>query len=391
MSDDAHAHEIVIIKRHGGDHDEHHGGVWKIAFADFMTAMMAFFLIMWLLAASDKTKATVAHYFNPMQLVDSTHQPHGLSDPKKDSPSTTPKSDKAAGDQSTKTEKSASESKDAPSPGKEEAGAVRSGKRDEAELFKDPYAVLAELAAKNAAPPETPKTRAPTEGTLGGSGAIGIKGGEAYRDPFEPIPYPSGATPGLSEAAPAVPPPAPEKVEPVPAPDEPQAVKRPDVPEPAAKNPPGDLAAKLAALEPQGAAAAAGKDPRVEVRRTGDGTLVDITDAQNFSMFASASAEPNPKLVALMEKIGRLLKAEKGRIVVRGFTDGRPFKSDTYDNWRLSAARAHMAHYMLVRGGLDEQRIERIEGYADHHLKNPKDPGSPENRRVEILLESAAP
>ncbi len=390
MSDEAHAHEIVIIKRHGGDHDEHHGGVWKIAFADFMTALMAFFLIMWLLAASDKTKATIAHYFNPMQLVDSTHQPHGLSDPKKDSPSTAPKSEKAAGDTSTKTEKSASESKDAPSPGKEEAGAIQSGKRDEAELFKDPYAVLAELAAKNATAPTTPKSKAPTEGTLGGSGAVGIKGGEAYRDPFEPIPYPPGATPGIPEPAP-VPPPAAasaDKAEPVPP--QPQDARHPDVPEPAVKPAPGDLAAKLAALEPQGAAAA-GKEPRIEVRHTGDGTLVDITDAQNFSMFASASAEPNPRLVALMEKVGRLLKAEKGRIVVRGFTDGRPFKSDTYDNWRLSAARAHMAHYMLVRGGLDEQRFERIEGYADHHLKNPKDPGSPENRRIEILLESAAP
>ena len=87
-----------------------------------------------------------------------------------------------------------------------------------------------------------------------------------------------------------------------------------------------------------------------------------------------------------MEKIGALLKTEKGLVTIRGFTDSRPYRSDTYDNWRLSAARAHMAHYMLVRGGFDEQRVERIEGYADRQPKNPKDPAAAENRRIEILL-----
>ncbi len=82
MSDGEHNHEIFIIKRHGGHEDGHHGGVWKIAFADFMTAMMAFFLVMWLISANDKTKATIASYFNPVKLVDTTTQPKGLEDAK---------------------------------------------------------------------------------------------------------------------------------------------------------------------------------------------------------------------------------------------------------------------------------------------------------------------
>ena len=50
-------HEVVIVRRRGGDGDDgHHGGAWKIAFADLMTAMMAFFLVMWLLNVSDKEK-----------------------------------------------------------------------------------------------------------------------------------------------------------------------------------------------------------------------------------------------------------------------------------------------------------------------------------------------
>jgi chemotaxis protein MotB len=41
---------------------------------------------------------------------------------------------------------------------------------------------------------------------------------------------------------------------------------------------------------------------------------------------------------------------------------------------------------MLIRGGMEEKRIEKIEGYADRHLKNPVNPEATENRRIEILL-----
>ena len=54
--------EIVIVRRHGDHEEGHHGGVWKIAFADFMTAMMAFFLVMWLISASDKNREAIARY-----------------------------------------------------------------------------------------------------------------------------------------------------------------------------------------------------------------------------------------------------------------------------------------------------------------------------------------
>lgn len=58
----------IIIKR-GGDSGEggHHGGAWKIAYADFMTAMMAFFLVMWLLnATTEEQRKGIALFFNPM-------------------------------------------------------------------------------------------------------------------------------------------------------------------------------------------------------------------------------------------------------------------------------------------------------------------------------------
>jgi len=54
---------IIIIKRNGG-HAGHHGGAWKVAYADFVTAMMALFIVLWLMNSSDKIKKAVAGYFN---------------------------------------------------------------------------------------------------------------------------------------------------------------------------------------------------------------------------------------------------------------------------------------------------------------------------------------
>ena len=54
---------IIIIKKKGG-HGGHHGGAWKVAYADFVTAMMALFIVLWLLSSSEKVKKAVAGYFN---------------------------------------------------------------------------------------------------------------------------------------------------------------------------------------------------------------------------------------------------------------------------------------------------------------------------------------
>lgn len=53
----------IIIKKKKGGHGGHHGGAWKVAFADFMTAMMAFFLVMWLVGQKSEVKEAVAGYF----------------------------------------------------------------------------------------------------------------------------------------------------------------------------------------------------------------------------------------------------------------------------------------------------------------------------------------
>jgi chemotaxis protein MotB len=93
----------------------------------------------------------------------------------------------------------------------------------------------------------------------------------------------------------------------------------------------------------------------------------------------------------MMDAIAMSLETLPGAIVVRGHTDAHPYRSATYDNWRLSSARAQMAYYMLSRGGVPEKRFDRIEGFADHRLKDPAHPLAAENRRIEILLREAKP
>ena len=53
---------IIIIKKKGG-HGGHHGGAWKVAYADFVTAMMALFIVLWLLSSSVKIQKAVGGYF----------------------------------------------------------------------------------------------------------------------------------------------------------------------------------------------------------------------------------------------------------------------------------------------------------------------------------------
>jgi len=72
-------HEIILVRRKHGDHDGHHGGVWKVAFADFMTAMMAFFLVMWLLATqSEPQKKAISDYFSTPSVIEYQFNNYGV-------------------------------------------------------------------------------------------------------------------------------------------------------------------------------------------------------------------------------------------------------------------------------------------------------------------------
>src|ERR1700691_2111762 len=55
---------IIVIKKKGGHGGGHNGGAWKVAYADFVTAMMSLFIVLWLMNTSEKVRQAVAGYFN---------------------------------------------------------------------------------------------------------------------------------------------------------------------------------------------------------------------------------------------------------------------------------------------------------------------------------------
>ncbi|CDX11433.1 Flagellar motor protein MotB [Mesorhizobium sp. ORS 3324] len=456
------AHEIIIVKRnHDGHDDGHHGGVWKIAFADFMTAMMCFFLVMWLInAANEQTKAAVASYFNPVELIDRNSSRKGLED---------------LGDGPSKVGLTADNPQDGASKAGEngKGGAGSSDRRQTKEasqkssdlsdehLFADPYAVLSEIATDTGV---MQNVSAKGEGGAQNAGpATGASGGESYRDPFAPDFWSQQvATPGAEASAErrkiegdpakpgekvaetevpkvkAVPPTPPQldaPLEPLAAPEKPVAKTAvaeagAKAEKPAAKEIEGeksqdekaeaeavkaaetakDETAKGEATQasdkvekaPTSAALRAAAEIKqelakafvpgeklaqgVSVEATDKGVVISITDQLDFGMFEIGSAVPRRELVLAMEKIGHIVNEKKGTITIGGHTDARPFRSDAYDNWRLSTARAHSAYYMLVRGGVDESRITEVAGFADRQPKIPSDPLAAANRRIEILM-----
>lgn len=422
--------EIIIVKRHGGgDHDGAHGGAWKIAYADFMTAMMAFFLVMWLVnAANEETKASVATYFNPIKLADEKPTEKGLKKPV----------DHAEGEE--KQEKS-KQKEENPNEGKSAADGddqtATSGDQtnySEADFFENPYSVLAEIAQEVG---QQANVSAKGDGGAADSGpATGADGGEAYRDPFDPDFWtkqvevttagkvqPPGKSDEQTTESETTEVAKVEDTKPVPlTADQKKTVKdtkgsveakdgkatdrkspdakKADATKDADHQTDADKSAAETAqqqkeareLEDQIAQQIGGIAGKLAegltVTSSEGGLLVSISDQNDDSMFNVGSAVPRQEMVLAMEKIGAILKDRGGAVAIRGHTDGRQYKGAQNENWRLSMDRAQSAYYMLVRGGLEEKRISQVSGFADRRLKLPSDPFNAANRRIEILVQA---
>lgn len=70
---------MIVIKKVIVAGAGHHGGSWKVALADFMTAMMAFFLVMWLLGQSEETKKAISDYFSTPSVIEYNFKNYGAT------------------------------------------------------------------------------------------------------------------------------------------------------------------------------------------------------------------------------------------------------------------------------------------------------------------------
>ena len=339
----------IIIRREEVVEGGHHGGAWKVAYADFVTAMMAFFLLMWLInATSEDQRRGIAAYFSPMAKVENGFSATGMI------------------------------------PG----GAAPVA--DAAQLVDQGAAQLAVMGAHadsskndNDGEPETGTVDAATSGPTGAAAGTGSA-----------APSPPTSIPAVSQTAP---PPAPQAAI-VPATqvasagaDGAQDAAGGGVTRALAE----DAALRATAMRLRDAVAhdpaLAGVAGQMAIDVTSEGLRIQIMDAAHLSMFDNGSTVPTARAQALLRIAARFIVGLPESVSIGGYTDASPYHSGELSNWSLSAERADAARDVLASAGLPDARLSNVTGYADRKLLLPADPLSPANRRIVLTLQRAWP
>ncbi len=377
---------IVLKKVEEGGH-AHHGGAWKVAYADFVTAMMAFFLLMWLLnATTEEQRQGLADYFAPANAFGRSQSGSGapfggstrhqtaqmsqdagaiavqrgplpmLPDVEIEDDSTTPARptffrDAAEGEDEDNAPRTVRTARaDAP-PGDQDPRARRAelpphaeregpGQGNEAPTLSD-----AELRAEYArreleaiaralvegAPAQGADARSLSDSDL--RGEFRRREREAFERAAEDIRRAVAADPALAEL---------------------------------------------------------GQQLRIE--QTPEGLRIQLLDAERQPMFALGGAAPNDRARQLIARVAQVAQRLPNSIAITGHTDATPFRGGgERSNWDLSADRANTTRRLLADAGLPEARIRSVAGYADRQPLLPDSPTAAANRRVAITLLREAP
>lgn len=353
----------IIIKKKKGAHGGHHGGAWKVAYADFVTAMMAFFLLLWLLnvTTSDQRKG-IADYFAPVSVSKESSGAGGML------------GGKTVTEPGAQVSPSSPVSSDVPVSGPPGFSAERSD--DPVESIDQPP------PGRDPALPDSPKKEVGSKGPGSAPAATGsedaeMKPSETRRDFQERMEKVAkqvgeqGQKPGESLA------------------DFAGRVK-----EAMEKLADGQMEAKQfqqAATEIRQAIQSVPElQPLAQnlmIDQTPDGLRIQIVDQDRVSMFPGGSAAMYPQTRALMQQLAQALNKLPNKLSISGHTDSTPFPAGSgRDNWDLSSERANATRRALQAGGIDASRIKDVVGHADRELLAPDQPASPRNRRISILL-----
>jgi chemotaxis protein MotB len=127
---------------------------------------------------------------------------------------------------------------------------------------------------------------------------------------------------------------------------------------------------------------------QVQITITNDGLRVELLETDKGMFFQSGNANPSETgkeiLVSLAKEMGKL----PNHILIEGHTDSKPFSNGgAYTNWELSADRANSARRIMEAGGLREDQVKQVRGFADQQLRKKDDPGNASNRRVSVIVQ----
>ena len=120
-----------------------------------------------------------------------------------------------------------------------------------------------------------------------------------------------------------------------------------------------------------------------------DGLQVILADTTGVAMFRSGDAAPTPRARLLIQETARAVIPLANRITIEGHADATG--AGTYSPFELTAARANAARRIMEEAGLNTDRITSIAGRGTAAPLYPEDPFASGNRRIEIVLEPAAP
>jgi chemotaxis protein MotB len=352
---------IVVIKKEEVVEGVAHGGAWKVAYADFVTAMMAFFLLMWLLnATTEDQRKGLADYFSPSSQL--SHASSGTGDPF---------GGHTAFDQGALVS---------------DRGAVQAvdGNRptpiDPADPDAQPYAPERPGADdeqdQGPSPQVAPPIPAPVTAATPPAAMTAAAAASAKADAELPA---ETALPRLapSAAAAVTQPRAPTEAEMRAAQERQEKAEF-------------DQAAQQIRDAVRGDPALADLARQLAIDITPEGLRIQILDEEHRPMFALGSAAPNDRAMLLLQKVTPVLAKLPQGISIAGHTDSAPFPGPDRTNWELSAERANATRRLLVEGGLPDSRIRSVTGNADRDPLLPADPLAAANRRIAIVVLRAA-
>jgi chemotaxis protein MotB len=361
---------IIVRREEQEEASNHRNGSWKVAYADFVTAMMAFFMLMWLLNATTEVQRTgLADYFAPTNLfgrsASGSGQPFGGKTP--NDTGTSVSSDGVP--QVIKGHQS-------PQPDATEADtdtlATAMPQRDETrDAATDPASDAGTDGATAEAGDSAPVSRDGSHSGYALQSGQGnqeiVRGGDYAAARLTPEPKPDVQT-------------------------DPTAV---DVARGQAAAVQSDGQREEQAMEQAGAKllAAIRRDPalqdaagQISVDTVPEGLRIQVVDAERRPMFALGSAAPTAQVRALMQKVVPVLVGLPNAISIAGHTDALLYRGQDKDNWGLSTDRANATRKILVEAGLPDDRIRSVTGNADRDLLIPADPLNPANRRITIIV-----
>jgi chemotaxis protein MotB len=377
---------ITIIRREEMMPAAHHGGAWKVAYADFVTAMMAFFLLMWLLnATTEDQRKGLADYFSPNNLL--SHASSGTGQPF---------GGHTVYDQGAMVS---------------DRGAVQVvvGKRpvvedpadDDADtpLLTDRHGATTQAGTTGKADAGTPSPTEAHPAAPGASNRQVVSRAATSPEAANPGSASSGATnPGAADPGAANPGAA--NMPATPPADAALVVALAETPVGNHVPSQAELRAGRAAREKQafeqaaeqlrqavqGDPALAGLARQLAIDITPEGLRIQLLDEDGLPMFTTGSAAPNARAQLLLAKVAPVLMRLPEDIAVVGHTDAAPFAGTAKTNWELSTERANATRRLLTDGGLAEARISRVTGVADRDPLLPADPLAAANRRIAIIV-----